>query len=63
MIRTGDHVLSTGSREVPALPYYENQWLDVIFRVPAELPAPRVDAKLELRLEDPAGRDDLRQRI
>ena len=50
-IRAGDNVLSSGTQDVPAVPYYQNQWLDVVLKTPTALPAPRMDATLALRVE------------
>ena len=44
-------VLSKGQVEVPSIDYYRNCWLDVEFKTPHDLPAPRVDGQLVLRLE------------
>jgi hypothetical protein len=44
-------VLSRGQLEVPTVNYYTNQWLDVEFVTPQNLPAPRVDGQLLLELE------------
>jgi hypothetical protein len=44
-------VLSHGQIEVPPLNYYENRWLDVEFKTPQNLSAPRVDGELILKLE------------
>jgi len=44
-------VLSQGQVTVPLVNYYENRWLDVDFVTPENLPAPRVDGQLVLRLE------------
>lgn len=49
-LRQGDKVLSQGNVKVPPVPYYENRWLNVIFETPRELPMPRVDGQLVLRL-------------
>jgi len=48
--RQSDKVLSQGTLEVPSVPYYENRWLNVTFETPRELPAPRIDGQLVLRL-------------
>ncbi|HSY44160.1 MAG TPA: glycoside hydrolase family 2 TIM barrel-domain containing protein [Candidatus Acidoferrum sp.] len=48
--RQGDKVLSQGNLKVPPVPYYENRWLNVTFETPRELPAPRIDGQLVLRL-------------
>lgn len=44
-------VLSKGQVQVPAVNYYENAWLDVEFKTPRNLPAPRTDGQLVLQLE------------
>jgi beta-galactosidase len=44
-------VLSRGQVAVPPVKYYENRWLDVNFTTPKNLPSPRVDGQLVLRLE------------
>ena len=49
-IRAGAAVLAKGSVPVPAVDYYSNHWLDVNFQMPAQLPRPRVNAKLGLTL-------------
>ena len=50
-VRAQDKVLSSGTQEVPAVRYYQNQWLNVVLKSPVALPTPRVDAKLVLRVE------------
>ena len=50
-LRARDKVLASGSLPVPAVPYYQTKWIDLTFETPGDLPAPRVDAKLTLRLE------------
>lgn len=47
----GTNTLSSGSIEMPSVNYYENRWQNVGFTMPKELPAPRVDGKLLLKLE------------
>jgi len=47
----GGHVLSQGQVEAPPVSYYENHWLDMDFLTPTNLPMPRVDAQLVLKLE------------
>jgi beta-galactosidase len=54
-IRSGAQVLAEGTQEVQPLGYYENRWLDVDLVMPPQLPTPRVDARLTLALEGPAG--------
>ena len=49
-IRDGETVLAQGSQATPAVPYYSNQSFDVDFKVPAQLPSPRIDGKLVLTL-------------
>ena len=49
-IRDGATVLAQGSQATPVVPYYSNQSLDVDFKLPAQLPRPRVNAKLALTL-------------
>jgi hypothetical protein len=49
--KSNGHILAQGRTEVPAINYYENLWLNVGFEVPTNLPAPRVDGQLVLRLE------------
>ncbi|HTB85413.1 MAG TPA: glycoside hydrolase family 2 TIM barrel-domain containing protein [Candidatus Sulfotelmatobacter sp.] len=44
-------VLSQGKVEAPEVNYYENGWLDVDFKTPRNLPAPRTDGQLVLKLE------------
>jgi hypothetical protein len=44
-------VLSQGRVEVPAVNYYENRWLDVEFKTPQNLPKPRANGQLTLKLE------------
>jgi len=51
-IHVGAAVLARGSEPVPAVDYYANRWLDVDFRMPANLPSPKVNAKLVLTLTD-----------
>jgi beta-galactosidase len=49
--RDGDKVLSQGRVELPPVDYYKTRWLDVDFATPKNLPTPRVDGQLVLRLE------------
>ncbi len=49
--RSGDQVLTHGQVKISSVDYCQNRWQDVDFTLPADLPAPRVDAQLELRLE------------
>ena len=49
--KSGSQVLAQGRAEVSPVRYYENKWLDVDFTTPANLPTPRVDGQLVLRLE------------
>jgi len=44
-------ILTQGQVGVPAVNYYGNHWQDVGFTTPANLPMPRVDGQLVLRLE------------
>lgn len=44
-------ILSHGQMEVPAVDYYKNHWSDVELRTPQDLPLPRIDGQLKLRLE------------
>jgi beta-galactosidase len=44
-------VLSQGQVEVPSVNFYENHWLDVEFKTPQHMSAPRVDGQLALKLE------------
>jgi len=44
-------VLARGQLDAPPVPFYENRWLNVDFAVPRQLPQPRVDGQLILRLE------------
>jgi hypothetical protein len=44
-------ILAQGKMDVPPVNYYDNRWLDVAFAMPRDLPAPRVDGQLILRLE------------
>jgi beta-galactosidase len=50
-LRAGGKVLASGSQATPAVPYYNNQWVNVNFTMPAALPAPRTDAVLFLKLQ------------
>ncbi len=43
--------LAQGSLASPAVAYYSNQWLNVAFKFPDLLPAPRINAQLVLKLE------------
>lgn len=43
--------LSAGDMAVPSVAYYKNQWLNVNFKTPENLPDPRTDAQLVLSLE------------
>ncbi len=49
--KSGDQVLSSGCVGQSPVDYCQNCWQDVDFKLPEVLPAPRVDAQLELRLE------------
>jgi beta-galactosidase len=48
---SGGQVLTQGKIDVAPVKYYENRWLDVDFATPANLPTPRVDGQLILRLK------------
>ena len=50
-VKTGADVLAQGQVEVPPVEYYTNQWLDVAFTMPKNLPVPRVDAQLFFTLQ------------
>ncbi|MGH7954110.1 MAG: hypothetical protein ACREFE_19625, partial [Limisphaerales bacterium] len=50
-IADGTNVLKHGEIHVPKVGYYENHWLNAKFTLPENLPAPRLDAHLNLRLE------------
>lgn len=49
--QSGGQILAQGKIDVTPVKYYENRWLDVDFATPTNLPAPRVDGQLVLRLE------------
>jgi hypothetical protein len=49
--KSGDRVLSQGEVKLPSVAYYQTHWADVNFATPQNLPAPRVDGQLVLRLE------------
>ena len=49
--KSGGHTLSSGRAGVAPVNYCQNRWQLVDFKLPEELPAPRVDAQLDLRLE------------
>ncbi|MDB6018224.1 MAG: glycosyl hydrolase family 2 [Pedosphaera sp.] len=49
--KSDSQVLAQGKIDVPPVKYYENRWLDVDFTTPTNLPTPRVDGQLVLRLE------------
>lgn len=49
-IRDGAAVLARGAMPVPAVPYYAEHWMEADFQMPANLPRPRVNAKLALTL-------------
>jgi len=49
--RDGDKALSHGRVDLPPVDYYKTRWLDVDFATPKNLPAPKVDGQLVLRLE------------
>lgn len=42
--------LARGEVQLPAVPYYSNEWVDVTMPIPVSLPAPRVDASLNIHL-------------
>jgi beta-galactosidase len=50
-VQSGAKILATGAIATSAVEYYSNQWSEFILSMPAELPSPRVDATLTLRLE------------
>jgi len=49
-------VLSQGEAPVPPVGYYTNQWLNVEFNTPDNLPKPRIDGQLVLRLVSQDGK-------
>jgi beta-galactosidase len=49
-------VLSQGEAPVPSVGYYNNHWLNVEFNTPQNLPKPRIDGQLVLRLESHDGK-------
>lgn len=49
-IRCDSGVLAKGSQPVGPVAYYANRWVDVAFEMPKELPAPRTEAQLVLKL-------------
>ena len=50
-IRHGDSILTRGETPAPSVNFYSDHWLNVDFQMPAQLPSPRVNAKLVLTLE------------
>ncbi len=54
-IKSGQMVLAEGQQPVPPVGYYQNEWLDIDFVMPGNIPEPRVDVQLRLVLEGPAG--------
>lgn len=52
LINADGKLLASGKSAVPAVPYYGRQWLTPEIRLPAELPAPRVNARLVLTLTE-----------
>jgi hypothetical protein len=54
-LRNDERVLAEGRQDVPGVAHYQNQWLDVDFVMPKQLPEPRMDVRLTLALEGPAG--------
>ncbi|HEX7652223.1 MAG TPA: glycoside hydrolase family 2 TIM barrel-domain containing protein, partial [Verrucomicrobiae bacterium] len=50
-IKAGNQILATGRQATPAVPYYQNQWLELTLPLPGRLPGGRQDAELNLRLE------------
>ena len=50
-IRYGRSTIGSGSASVSSVPYYANQWIEISMQIPAELPSPRSDGLLVLRLE------------
>jgi beta-galactosidase len=50
-VADGSNVLARGSVNVDSVDYYKNRWVDVDFALPTNLPTPRVDGQLKLRLE------------
>lgn len=49
-IRCESEVLSSGMQKVDPVAYYDNHWLDVEFRMPVDLPSPKTEAQLVLKL-------------
>ncbi|HEX3625651.1 MAG TPA: glycoside hydrolase family 2 TIM barrel-domain containing protein [Verrucomicrobiae bacterium] len=50
-------ILSTGKAAIPSVSYYKNHWLNVKFKTPDHLSAPRVDAQLVLHLVSDDGKE------
>ncbi|MDE3067279.1 MAG: glycoside hydrolase family 2 [Verrucomicrobiota bacterium] len=50
-VKHKEKALAGGRAAVSPVNYYQNRWLEVSFVMPRNLPAPRVDAELVLRLE------------
>ena len=48
--------LSQGDMPAPSVGYYSNHWLNVEFTAPGNLPEPRIDGQLVLRLESQDGK-------
>ena len=46
-------MLSGGSTPIAPVKYYDNQWTDVDFQVPSDLPQPRLNGRLVLHYEIP----------
>ena len=49
--KSGDQILKQGTVDVLPVEYYHNRWLNVDFEVPTNLPQPRIDGQLVLKLE------------
>ncbi len=50
-ITCGGAILAGDAMPVPPVKYYKNHWINVAFSMPKDLPAPRTNAQLLLKLE------------
>jgi beta-galactosidase len=50
-VKSSSGVLATGTFVTSAVGYYSNLWSEFVLSIPAEIPAPRIDATLTLQLE------------
>lgn len=52
IVAPGEQVLASGVQDVPRVAYHDRVWLEPRITLPASLPTPRCDAKLQLTLTE-----------